>query len=258
MRRAEIKSRDGYDKPVGHWLRKVDQCQQYGWKAEAAYNALEVMWDHMYEADGQDSIRSVSEEDVIAYGNEVAKPIVQYVHGNGDEPDIDMSEWRDLAQVPGTNDGFEYSPGPSRAPNTDPEDHAYRKLRDAIEAQVDEDDFDYVIGVAAGGIAPMHAVTDYLDAEEVIARYSPNRIGDTDVQRTPAMDEKSQFDGSDVLIVDDAVNTGSTLQYIGDFAEERGADQVYALPMTTISKNWNVSDGGELLERADAGHYYRA
>ncbi len=252
MAGSEIKMRDGYDKPVGHWLRQVEQLTGYGWKAEAAYNALEVMWDHMYDCDGVDDVRSVTEEDVIGFGDSVAKPLVQHVYGDADKPDIGVSGWSHLGTVPGTNDGFEYSPGPSRVPNADPEDHSFRELRRAIEEQVTENEFDYVIGVAAGGIGPMHAVTDYLDAEEVIVRYSPNRIGDTAVQCTPYMDEKAQFDGRSVLIVDDAVNTGTTFDSVSAFAEDRGAETVYALPMQTMPR-WTVSDDYELVELVGDG-----
>ena len=100
-------------------------------------------------------------------------------------------------------------------------------MRGNLESDYDKDEFDYVVGVFSSGIPFLYAATSYIDAEEVILRYSQSR-DDNEVLVTTEMRKRSDFEDSKILLVDDGIITGGTLRNVGRYLLNEDADEVLA------------------------------
>lgn len=246
MGRAKLSRAQREGNTSDQLLDYLEELEHPGWQAEVAFDLSQVLFNNAYENGADDT-------DAVEFTESVSKPLVQHAHGEADEPVIDTAYWRNrIDPVPGENYGFHVSPSPSQFRDT----HRFYELRESLQETVEDDAFDYAIGVFSGGMAPVYAATDYLDVEdEIILRYSPYRGNDDEVQITAEMQERGDFADASVLIVDDLVETGGTLDAVGDYLDAAGAAEVYAVPVMVKPNKWDVSSGGELLQRTDDGSY---
>lgn len=85
-------------------------------------------------------------------------------------------------------------------------------------------------------------------------RYSHRERRDEDVQITPEMEKRADFEGSDVLVLDDVVESGETLREVGEYIIDQGADSVDAVPVRTSM--WEISHDTEMLDLVNGGVRY--
>ncbi len=115
--------------------------------------------------------------------------------------------------------------------------------------ELSDNRFDYIVGVYASGIPHMYAVSSTLDSEELVFRYSRLDRGDREVKTTKKMDEKADMEDSTVLIVDDLVSTGDTMRKVGNYAFDRGAEEVRGIAGSKVpQKNIAEVSGSEVIE----------
>ncbi|MDY6771196.1 MAG: phosphoribosyltransferase [Candidatus Nanohaloarchaea archaeon] len=165
-----------------------------------------------------------SDEAAVATYEDDGRPLLHYLHGEADLPD--MEEYEDdydleaIQEAGGriSNSDYRIEPGSEEL------DDFYDEIRETF----DEDEYDTVIGIYGSGIPPLYVATDHLDADEVVMRYSHYSRHDQDVSITETWDERAELDGDDVLIVDDVIASGKTVGTVAQEVYGRGADNVHA------------------------------
>lgn len=207
---------------------------EYGWCTEIAFDIAQI------------GFKNGDLERSRAFIDEVAKPIAQYYHdskidgskakNNGNKISIvqqnfDAQYWMDqLKEWEGKNHGNHISPKSS----------SITQLRDQISKN-DGLNVDVICGVATGGIAPAASVDDIFESAITdYPRFSPYRQNDEIVK--PDLDR--EFDGLDVLIVDDIVESGQTFRKMAQYYLENGAEEVYLASAST--NKWDLFESGEI------------
>lgn len=224
-----LSRRDRVDKDMDELFDYLDRLEPQEWKAEVAFNISQVAYEHAYETDDP-----ADYEQARAFTEEVTRPLLEDYHAGVDtDHDIDVEGWYDeLADVPGTNKGVSLGVHSDRI----------TEMRGSLSEEYGEDAFEYVVGPFSGGIAPMYAVADELDAEAVMVRYSVDR-GDDEVRLDDTYDV--DFEDSDVLLVDDITETGSTFEVVGEYLREEGAASVQTVPAWSLG-DWDLHDDAEV------------
>ncbi len=193
--------------------------EQYLWQeiANSAFSLTIKAFEEAYKY-GDDS-------SAVEYFEQFALPAMRRYHGLGGDNILDLNYWanrgnREIGKV-----------------SMDPRFHkplgknAYEDLYEAVKDEFGQDEFDHLVGVFSGGMPVLSLVGAYFDGDEVIVRYSHLKRDDREVQVTGTMDERSDFSDSSVLIVDDVVGTGDTMEEVGEFIAERGADEIYGVDL---------------------------
>lgn len=205
-------------------LSYLDRLEPDGWQVEVAVGISELALEYAHE-EGDDG-------EAAAFTREVTAPLVAAYHEDTELPSYDLEDWADdLEHVPGQNRGVSLKPRSERI--TD--------LYDTVREEYEADTFDYVVAPFAGGIAPLYATEQALDAEPVLVRYSKDR-DDVRVSRIDGLGGDVSFEDADVLVVDDITETGSTLETVGRYLEEEGADRIEMASAWTIG-DWPQEDG---------------
>jgi len=132
-------------------------------------------------------------------------------------------------------------PGHNRGVSLAPSSDSITDLYEAVKETFDEGAFDYVLAPFAGGIAPLYATEQALDADPVLVRYSKDR-DDEEVRMLEGLGADAAFEDADILVVDDVTETGSTLETVGRYLEEEGAGRIEMASAWTFS-DWPQEDG---------------
>jgi adenine/guanine phosphoribosyltransferase-like PRPP-binding protein len=98
-----------------------------------------------------------------------------------------------------------------------------------IAERFEREEFDYAVGVFSSGIPFLFAATSYLEAEEVVIRYSHRKRDDEEVKVTDTMSARENYENSDVLILDDFCDSGETLKNTAEYILNKGPDSVTAM-----------------------------
>ncbi len=213
--------------------RKTEDSYQ---RVQALNSTVQVLFEDAYLT-GEDSR-------AMEFAEEVFAPELQGLYA-GEDAKKDLQRWQDELS------GLEQESGVFHVPITESETYEY--LRSCLEV-VDEN-YDHGVGVHSGGLAPLYAVEDIIEAQPVVLRYSHRDREDEEVHITPEMEERADFEGSDVLILDDVVESGETAKKVGEYLDEEGAEKVDFLPVNTSM--WEVSHDYEILDLLNGGTNYR-
>lgn len=102
----------------------------------------------------------------------------------------------------------------------------YKRITEFFEP----DEFDSLVGVFSGGLPPLCLASEYFDVEdEIVLRYSHVKRSDEKVKITKSMEEKADFEGKKILIVDDIISSGGTIKEVSDYIFNKGASDIFAL-----------------------------
>ncbi|MFB6115586.1 MAG: phosphoribosyltransferase [Candidatus Nanohalobium sp.] len=205
-------------------------------RVQALNSIAQVAFDNAYDT-GEDS-------SAVAFTEEAFAPKIQAFYGEKNN-EVDLDRWREeFSDIEGESGVF-HIPATGSAP--------YEYLRSCFS--VLEEEYDQVVGVHSGGLAPLYAVEDLYDGDSVVLRYSHRDRDDQAVQITPEMSERADFQDSDVLILDDVVESGETLRKTGEYILDEGANSVDAIPVRTSM--WDMSHDIEMLDLKEGGVKYR-
>lgn len=205
-------------------------------KVQALNSVLQVAFDEAYQTGGDST--------AVTFADEVFGPEIQAFYEDEEAEEIDYDMWK--AEF----SGLEEESGVFHIPVTDSAPYEY--FRNCMKV-VDEE-YDQVVGVHSGGLAPLYAAEDVFEGDPVVLRYSHRDRDDEDVQITPEMEERADFEGSDVLIVDDVVESGETFYEAGQYLKQQGAESIDAVPVRTSM--WDLSHDNEMLDITDGGVKY--
>lgn len=219
---------------------------------EAFEDAYDVPDDDGYQAavahaaaEGADTdvAQEISDDDrAVEYLEDFAVPLFRQYQGLKDtDGELDLDTWRDRIQQ-------EYGTDVEADPDfhEDVTEEAYDAFYDEVQERYDPDEFDQIVGVYSSGLPFLYTASSHLDGDEVVLRYSYRREDD-DVQVTDTMADRQDFDGADVLIVDDCIATGDTMQNVGEYVLDQGADSVTALVYRDRSTLFSSSTGSTEL-----------
>lgn len=120
-------------------LEKVQKVQERGQRVQALNSTAQILFDEAYET-GDD-------KRALNFAEEVFAPEIQGFY-SGEETNLDLEYWREEVS------GLERESGIFHVPATDSAPYDY--LRSCME--VVEEDYDQVVGVHSGGLAPVYAV----------------------------------------------------------------------------------------------------
>ncbi|MFB6174819.1 MAG: phosphoribosyltransferase [Candidatus Nanohalobium sp.] len=216
-------------------LEQAQNAEDRDRRVQALNSTAQMLFDEAYMTG--DDTRAVN------FAEEVFAPEIQGLY-TGRETGSDLEYWREEVSGLDRESGVFHVPATESAP--------YDYLRSCME--VVEEEYDQVVGVHSGGLAPVYAVEDIFEADAVVLRYSHRDRADEDVQVTPEMEERADFEGSDVLVLDDVVESGETFRQVGEYIMERGANSVDAVPVRTSM--WDVSHDSEMLDLVNGGKKY--
>lgn len=196
-----------------------DSDEYWGEIARAGYALAKQQLDNAYRNE------DVSEKEGLRYLRGLAEPALRTYHDFDENPtQIDLPHWAEQAQ----KDHGEYMvAGPGFHKDVDDSDVA--SFYDEIAETYEPDEFDTIVGVHSSGLPFLTVADTYFDADSAIVRYSHMRCSDDEVKIGDVMDERMDVDDSDVLIVDDIVASGETLEEVGSFLYDRGASDVKAI-----------------------------
>lgn len=217
-------------------LEKAEQTADRDTTVQALNSATQVVFDEAYRT-GDDSA-------AVEFAENAFAPEIQAFYGDRDGTDIDYERWKNQFSGLEGESGMFHIPATESAP--------YEYLRDCMG--VVEDEYDQIVGVHSGGLAPLYVVEDVLEADPVVLRYSHRDRGDKEVQITPEMRGRADFKNSDVLVVDDVVESGETFREVGQYLQERGAEKIDAVPVRTSI--WDMSYDNEMLDLREGGVKY--
>jgi phosphoribosylpyrophosphate synthetase len=200
-----------------HEERESDEY--WGEVARAGYALAKQQLDNAYRNE------DVSENEGLQYLRGLAEPALRKYQDLDDGPEeIDLPHWAEQAQ---DDHGERMVAGPGFHKDVDDSDVA--SFYDEIAETYEPDEFDTIVGVHSSGLPFLTVADTYFDADNVILRYSHMRCSDDEVKVGDVMDERMDVDASDVLIVDDIVASGETLEEVGSFLYDRGASDVQAI-----------------------------
>lgn len=216
-------------------LEKAENAENRDTRVQALNSVAQVAFDHAYETE--------NDTKAVEFAEEAFEPEIQGFY-TGRNVETDFQYWKEELSGLENESGIFHVPATGSAP--------YDYLRSCLE--VVEEEYDQVVGVHSGGLAPLYASEDLLDAEPVVLRYSHRDRDDGEVQITQGMAERADFEGSDVLLLDDVVESGETLREVGEYLMEEGASSVDAVPVRTSM--WNSSHDMEMLDLVNGGKKY--
>ncbi len=196
-----------------------DADEYWGEIARAGYALTKQQLDDAYRNE------DISEEVGLHYLRGLAEPALRKYHGLADDTEqIELATWAEKAQ----DDHGEYTAaGPGFHKEVDDSDVA--SFYDEIADTYDPDEFDTIVGVHSSGLPFLTVADTYFNAEDVILRYSHMRCSDDEVKIGDVMERRMDIDDSDVLIIDDTVASGKTLEKVGSFLYDHGASDVRAI-----------------------------
>lgn len=216
-------------------LEKAQNAEDRNRKVQALNSTAQVLFDDAYET-GDDT-------EAVAFVEEVFAPEIQGLYTGG-KTGSDLQYWQEELSGLERESGMFHIPATESAP--------YEYLRSCME--VVGEDYDQVVGIHSGGLAPLYVTEDIFEGEPVVIRYSHRDREDEEVQITPEMRERADFEGSDVLVLDDVVESGETLRKVGEYIMGEGAESVDAVPVRTSI--WNTSNNSEMLDLVEGGVKY--
>ncbi|MDY6770323.1 MAG: phosphoribosyltransferase [Candidatus Nanohaloarchaea archaeon] len=190
---------------------------------DAAYAAAKQQLEAAYEHE------IVDDSDGLRYLENFAEPAFRRFHGLDDGPTrIDLTAWAQHAYET-IDDHYMHVPGfPHHGFHKGATGKTFEEFYDHLAETYEEDEFDQVVGVHSSGLPFLAAAGSYFDADEIVVRYSHLRCDDEEVLMTDSMEERADFDGAELLVVDDIIESGRTVREVGDFLYEQGADRVIA------------------------------
>ncbi|MCJ7428840.1 MAG: phosphoribosyltransferase domain-containing protein [Candidatus Nanohaloarchaeota archaeon QJJ-5] len=232
MARSSLSRSERYDTSIETQFDLYDELDPMDWKTEVAVGIAITAYEQAYQDDDDADAQAVMEE--------FAAPHLEAYH-NGDTLTEDTDEWRDrLDDVETTHPGISLSPKSDRV----------TALGDAVAEEYAPDTFDYVVAPFAGGMAPLYAADQHLDAEPVLIRYSKDR-GDDAVTLSPGMEDRFEPDDSSVLIVDDIIEYGSTAETIGQWLEANEEVSDYEMMAAWSLGDETATDDNEPFDPLD-------
>jgi len=191
----------------------------WGEIARAGYALAKHQLDNAYRNE------DVSEEEGLRYLRGLAEPALKQYHGLDEgSTQIDLPRWAEQAQQ---DHGKLMVAGPGF--HKDVDDHDVASFEEELAETYDPDEFDAIVGVHSSGLPFLTVADSYFEADDLIVRYSHMRCSDSEVKVGDVMEERIDVDDSDVLIVDDIVASGETLEEVGSFLYDRGARDVQAI-----------------------------
>lgn len=203
MGRSSLSRNERYGTTIETQFDLYDQLDPLDWRTEVATGIAITAFEHAYET-GDDS-------DAVAALEEFAAPHIEALYEDA-SVEVATAPWRD--QLSGIETEY-------RGITLSPKSDRISEFGTQIDEAYDEDAFDYVVAPFAGGIPPLYTAAAELDAEPVLLRYSKDR-GDDTVSLSPRMAERFDPHGSQVLVVDDVLEYGTTAQTVGSYLDEEG------------------------------------
>lgn len=205
MGRSSLSRNERYGTTIDTQFDLYDQLDPLDWRAEVATGIAITAFEHAYETD--------DDSQAVAALEEFAAPHIEALYEDASF-EAETEPWRDqLSDIDVEYRGITLSPKSDRI--------------DAFGAQVneqyDEDAFDYVVAPFAGGIPPLYTAAAELDAEPILLRYSKDR-GDDAVTLSPSMEERFDPQGSQVLVVDDVLEYGTTAKTVGSYLDDEDVE----------------------------------
>jgi len=213
--------------------QEYDEKDLYGKRVQAFNSVLQVAFDEAY--------RTGDDADVIEFAEEVFAPDIQAFYSEVTGNTVDYEKWFNKFSGIDSEAGIFHIPATDSAP--------YDYLRSCMETV--EEDYDHLVGIHSGGLAPLYAVEDLFEAEPVVLRYSHRDREDENVQITPGMEQRADFDGSEILVLDDVIESGETFREVGQHLKDQGAEGINAVPVRTSM--WNMSHDTEMLDLLKGG-----
>ena len=153
-------------------LEQAQNTEDRDRRVQALNSTAQILFDEAYSTG--DDARAVN------FVEEVFGPEIQGFY-SGKETDPDLEYWREELSGLGRESGIFHVPATESAP--------YDYLRSCMD--VIEEDYDQIVGVHSGGLAPVYAVEDLFGGEPVVLRYSHRDRVDEDVQITPEMESRA-------------------------------------------------------------------
>lgn len=223
-------------------LQKHIEQDEYEWSVEIANNIAQIG----FKEDDRSTTNKFIEE--------VYRPLIQTFHENvewvdsrgpGTEPsydtnafdnlDIDYKKWRKS-----TEEWEETNHGQHISPKSDRITEMRRNFEDFSNSK--DVDIDIVSGPLTGGMAPALALEDIYEQSKLdLPQYSPYREEHNDVGSDI---DPSEIEGSNVIIVDDMIETGQTIETLTNYYKENGAEEVYISAAMVHSKfDGDIEDG---------------
>jgi len=117
-----------------------------------------------------------------------------------------------------------------------------------------EDDFDAIIAIARGGMTLAHMLGEYYDIRNV---YSINTIGYNDskkLEKTEVFNIPDIKDAENILIVDDIVDSGETMQLVLELLSRRYPQSTFKTaalfykPTALIKPDWYVKVADQWID----------
>ncbi len=105
---------------------------------------------------------------------------------------------------------------------------------------------DIVIGIVRGGLIPSRLLSGLLSVKEMYC-LTVKKVGD---QRKVMSDITENLSGKKVLLVEDILETGKSLQVAKEYLEAKGAEVqtacLYTMPMSEIRPDYSLKEVAEI------------
>lgn len=104
----------------------------------------------------------------------------------------------------------------------------FEEVRQRFETFIFPETFDLIVAIANGGIIPAAMLNQKLDIEIQLLKLHLRDASQKQIYETPRLIENMRFEpaGRAILLVEDRVKTGTTLNYARRILEEAGASRV--------------------------------
>lgn len=224
------------------WLEELEdhiENSEYSWAVEIANNIAQI------------GFKEEDEDTANEFIDEVYKPLIQKYHENvewidapgpGKEPQLDESVFEDInvnyeKWLTKTNEWNRNNHGQHVSPKSE----SLTQIRDNVKnLKGNGEKIDLISGPLTGGIGPALAVEDiYADSELDLPHYSSYRFETEEV--IPDINPEN-FEGLNVLVVDDVIESCETMENIVEYYKEHGAEKIYISTALLNSNSYDIEE----------------
>ncbi|MFB6180407.1 MAG: phosphoribosyltransferase [Candidatus Nanohalobium sp.] len=172
-----------------------------------------------------EGVSGTPEYDLVALDmmEEDAAPGFLLYHGIDEDPGLRKFMWQD-ADVPPSPEPFEYPL----------DSNLYRSFSEDLEDNLEDNDYDFVVGVYRGGLPFMYTALNQMDAKPAVVKYQHQKSktegkepGEVDIP--PGIQRKVDFEDANILIIDDDIYTGKTISEVAQRLLEENPENVDAV-----------------------------